>query len=653
MTSYVSNQAGDRETPEVWTPNGVPGDGDTAQIQHRITNSGDWLIGDNHATDAWAIRVDNGGELINTGSITLKGNLVEYRGGNIEDTSGTLTWRPSTGNRWGKTTNGNGGTGTSTRARYINTTFAFDDTDGGDPPFINSPANGADVTGIRELDWEFTNIVCRGFGDASNRSFDIRNEGDGSVVFHSGLIDDYGQFYVRPEGTTTDTTEIRGGMSFTNPLNTSNAFLWDTGSALTTGSRILAATFSASGTTIYRVTFRSPDIELTDADGNEIILDHMDCVNDTGAATGITADGITSISTGADYGALTFAGNGGCTINNLLMCFPGDINPHYLTFSSTNNAQGDNVFNDAIFDGQGLSAAEVGDIIPQRGVTFNRILMINDAGNITLNNANTRLSVNRYTFHDAGDIRVGETAGGAEQVQLVVNGLADGQTEAILQDAAFTTQNSMVWDYNGAGTGMDTANLDHPNSFDSSVGPASVSTWKTGASYGDAEFGENDINVGDPGFVDSTRSVASWDSSLGGSGTALNAISEMIKRNGWDRSGNSATFNPDYTPSALRTYLREGFRPTNETCRGAGRPADGSPDLGAVDMAAATSLFDFYELASSLGNQDGGINQMQIAFMQSQGSLSLNQYNSLMYKFLGDLGYTGSLTDRIHQYKNS
>jgi hypothetical protein len=69
-------------------------------------------------------------------------------------------------------------------------------------------------------------------------------------------------------------------------------------------------------------------------------------------------------------------------------------------------------------------------------------------------------------------------------------------------------------------------------------------------------------------------------------------------------NGYGGTFNSNYTPANLVTYVRAGFAPTNVALKGAGDPADGSPDIGAVsvvDIAApAVTAFTIPSTSTSL-----------------------------------------------------
>lgn len=97
------------------------------------------------------------------------------------------------------------------------------------------------------------------------------------------------------------------------------------------------------------------------------------------------------------------------------------------------------------------------------------------------------------------------------------------------------------------------------------------------ATYG-VNYATHDFSA-DPQFVDRTRNVATWDSSLGGPGTEAHAIAEMLKVN-----GTGGTFNAAYTPSALVTWVRAGFVPHNAAFHNTGRTGN---DIGAMPWAAA------------------------------------------------------------------
>ena len=87
----------------------------------------------------------------------------------------------------------------------------------------------------------------------------------------------------------------------------------------------------------------------------------------------------------------------------------------------------------------------------------------------------------------------------------------------------------------------------------------------------------NGINA-DPEFVDSSRTMLTWDTSLGGNGTMANVVAEFNKINTPDH-------NPAYTVDNFSAYIREGFAPTNAALDGAA--SDGGT-IGAVDYQSTT-----------------------------------------------------------------
>lgn len=103
-----------------------------------------------------------------------------------------------------------------------------------------------------------------------------------------------------------------------------------------------------------------------------------------------------------------------------------------------------------------------------------------------------------------------------------------------------------------------------------------------------AGFGQNDI-TDDPVFSNVNATVSTWDTSLGGAGTPDSAFTEMLKLNGFDASGNAATFDTNYTKAALLTYFQTAFTPSASALAGGGF---GGEDIGAVAVAglAVSSL---------------------------------------------------------------
>lgn len=112
----------------------------------------------------------------------------------------------------------------------------------------------------------------------------------------------------------------------------------------------------------------------------------------------------------------------------------------------------------------------------------------------------------------------------------------------------------------------------------------------------------NNVTCAANPFVDSTRNLAKWDLSLGGPGTAANAIAEMLKLN-------TPGYNTAYSVSALLTWVKAGFQVTDATLQNAGH--DGvtigafaflpTGVVGATGGRARRSVPVFYHIITRMG----------------------------------------------------
>jgi len=67
----------------------------------------------------------------------------------------------------------------------------------------------------------------------------------------------------------------------------------------------------------------------------------------------------------------------------------------------------------------------------------------------------------------------------------------------------------------------------------------------------------------------------------------------------------------------------------------------------------ANILFDYDTLKSQPSVTTAQFNDMQMEYMVANATSTRRHYNDLMYDYLGELGYTGSLTERIDDYKEN
>jgi hypothetical protein len=93
---------------------------------------------------------------------------------------------------------------------------------------------------------------------------------------------------------------------------------------------------------------------------------------------------------------------------------------------------------------------------------------------------------------------------------------------------------------------------------------------------GDLAIGRHDIDGVNPQLIAPERTPRTWSASLGGNGTMADAMDRLAP-------------NGSATIQDLLDYIREGMRPKNPALKGAGDPADGSPDIGAVDQGSSAA----------------------------------------------------------------
>lgn len=94
-------------------------------------------------------------------------------------------------------------------------------------------------------------------------------------------------------------------------------------------------------------------------------------------------------------------------------------------------------------------------------------------------------------------------------------------------------------------------------------------TFASGKAFGeDTDTGASDVYT-NPQFVAPTRDLASYDTSVGGPGTALNAVKELVAINGLAFDSTSRSASTTHTPVGALTHIQDGYRPTNILARSA------------------------------------------------------------------------------------
>jgi len=568
MTSYVSAANGSWATTTNWTPNGVPGDGDDVTITHAIT-SGAVTIGAAGATGSVAVALNSGGSLTMSGTLTLKGDLVaqdntafvnmdivfkaptgsRYRIYYIGSFSGTTTWTVN---------------GTSS----VRISLSSDNADGGDNGYV-------EIESTSDLSYDFDYFDWTNIGDASQNAL-TSNMGTatGDWLWDYGKIQTCGRLFYTINNVANDLLLNR--IDWREPSN--NTFLRLNGNTVaTTGTRQLNNCTSYKSGTTLTIERWLRDLSYSGNVFASTVLSNLDRNN-------IAA-------TGNFYFLERFmAPEAHSGFNDAVVTECGFIsdcqNPHFIS-ETTNGTTGSNEFTYNVFDGFDNVSGDFGDIvIAKKNAIISYNIVIEGAGTLAtlLSTASVVKTIEHNTCFGSRPVNVGESQGAATQVENVQSNLFVSQVKGVNQDTAFISQNAtFVLNNNGFFDMTDATNIDHPvlvqNSY---LGSEAVSSWWASGSYGDTNKGATDI-YGDPGFVDSTRTAATWDTANGGAGTLVSIISEALKLNGFDSAGNAAAFDSNYSVTNFKSYIRAGFAPTNVIYQNAGH--DGVT-VGALELAA-------------------------------------------------------------------
>lgn len=268
-------------------------------------------------------------------------------------------------------------------------------------------------------------------------------------------------------------------------------------------------------------------------------------------------------------------------LNNYFLQDGTVSNPHFLSFG---DKAGTFVYDGNIFETADSTANGDGILLPggaaAKTVTVVRnVVLPNASGGISCTLVSA-LGSTSLTF--SADHNTFKTASGAV-------GIVGGETESGVADMCTSVRSNIGWHTSAtgeivAGSGAATPVDGYFTVADFNCGYDTTGDQIFTDNYGqpDAKFGTapgaNDVNV-DPQFVDATRDLAAWDASLGGAGTIANALAELAKMN-------TATWDTNYTPAALVTWVKAGFAPQNASLQDAGHD---SVTIGAVEFVAPAS----------------------------------------------------------------
>lgn len=507
-----------------------PGAGDHVRIQadHTVVIKEALELG---GGDEPAITVE--GKLVVNGPLTLQSDLVVRKGGTLEMGAGSVlelgkSQVRATGARSFRLVGGKGG-----RVR-----IASSERQGG---IQVEQAGQIEMTGV-------------GFVNMGPCAFSLSGAADGRLTMRSCLWENYSGFSV---------DDGKGGAQ---PGKTSSIEIADTDFRKATGGKFLTVGRGAGPAVISHCTFsggRGSIYVLAKACVfKDNICDNAGYFADMGANDNQVTGNFFNHMVGAEWTILT---SGKTVIAR---------NYFYVTFHNSHTILGGAdpmIVRENVIEGYSPPADH---IIPNVGdLTATRNILIGSGTFVTRlmrPSEKDRVSTKRNTIYisssGAGMIHYCEMSRQSPQSAVVSNNL--------VVDANPESKDRGVW---CEPEGPDQVTyLDYNAFFNVSQHCGGVAM--TGKKEGEAGFGAHDLANVDPGFVDPSRDMKKWDRVNGGAGTHDHAMEELLKLNRDD-------YNPKYSVEGLLTYVQQGFVPTNRQLKGAGDPKDGSPDIGAMDVA--------------------------------------------------------------------
>jgi len=211
------------------------------------------------------------------------------------------------------------------------------------------------------------------------------------------------------------------------------------------------------------------------------------------------------------------------------------------------------------------------------------------------------------------------------------------------------------------GTDQDYKFIDHMCYWQVTTPYNNITVANDTIAQGQPGFGGNDINA-DPQMLNKDANIQTWDLSLGGPGTLDHAYGEVLKVNGFDRDGNAATFDSNFTRENYLTYIRNQLAPRNIALQGAGYLGVDMGALSVIIAAAVGSIRDNILRATSGSTVNEGLStwfsrtaseslgDAARRWLLAKASTTSGSNRDLWYEFLRDEGYSGAVNDMLLSY---
>jgi hypothetical protein len=257
--AYVSTSAGDWATPTIWSPNGVPGAGDTATLNHAVTITSGLSIGRSGVTNSPAITIGDGGSLVVDGAtLTLLGSMdvgasPSPQARLILASSGRgaagIEFNPPQGSRYGISLASLSVLevrGTAAARAFVRTAAHVGDADRGAIACV-----GGDSGLVRASHADFVRVGSAGLSSITHRL----NGPSGTVAYDHCLFDTCGRVYGEALGSestiTIDYCEWRNAQDALSGNPVRSAALFNDHAPLTIGTRRFTGNVVHGGGSIY------------------------------------------------------------------------------------------------------------------------------------------------------------------------------------------------------------------------------------------------------------------------------------------------------------------------------------------------------------------------------------------------------------------
>lgn len=572
-TDYVSTGTCNWSSSACWSPTGVPGNGDTAEVLngHTVTVDVGTTVGTSGISDTQAVLVDVGGTLIHPNGITFRvrgtmnvaGHLTTGQDA-VYECDASLALLPfsttyavhigtahNQGALW--TINGASGHRVTVRSNVGGSNCSLDD---GTGPWLQGGLLNATYVDFLRIG-DSTHPIL--FSPTGSSTYSLTN-----FSFTSS-----GQFTGTYNWGADSNVTIQHGILKSTADSTSATFLGGSSGSYSSGTRLIDDVSFDQG-----VNFYSPE--------------HMDITNNQFYG---------------DYNVLSalwhsFSGNFiyktnngesvivGDVANNYWLADHNDGNPHFLSISQTvvhdydisyeifqytgTDGDGDAVLSPSADPGSAESINVHHNIILKNGGSDNSGTCITYFGN---SGTNVNINYNHNTCYTGSQgAALAESGSGAANIFTFRDniGFDDATARGFLAYKSGSTiasdfVPSNLADYN---LSLDLLTGTNLKSYDHLI-------------FSSGSPGAHDLVGVNPNFICASCNINTWDTSLGGDGSISHVLTELKKKN-----DPTQTFNSSFTEANLIAYIRHSFMPTNQLLHNADHT--GSGDIGAVDVATPT-----------------------------------------------------------------